>query len=169
MAIDFVTVLKTALAEDKAVMAIRGLGNLPSAVCEGTIDIWWMIHDGGFLILLSWLLVQHRIWRKCHLRVFTITEGVTEEQAKAAAELLTETLKQRRLFDVDVEVILADDEMIEPYTHDWTLREEQRHQFLQELNESRGGSGPQDEAIPLEIDDLFSMANKSLPQQRANS
>ena len=34
------------------------------------------------------------------------------------------TLRERRLFDVDVEVILADDAMIEPYTYDWTLRVE---------------------------------------------
>lgn len=34
------------------------------------------------------------------------------------------TLRERRLFDVEVEVILADDSMIEPYTYDWTLRVE---------------------------------------------
>lgn len=155
-ATDFVNILRTALAEDKAVLAMRGLASLPDDTCFGTIDIWWMIHDGGFLILLSWLLVQHKTWRKCHLRVFTITEGVSEEEAQAAAELLTKTLRQRRLFDVDVEVILADDEMIEPYTYDWTLRVEDRHKFLEQLGK-QGGDVRSKEAIPLEIDDLFSM------------
>merc|ERR1719215_1746494 len=169
---DFVDVLQTALAADKAVLAMRGMRELPSETVFGTIDIWWMIHDGGFLILLSWLLVQHKIWRQCHMRVFTITEGVTEEQAKDAAELLTNTLRDRRLFDVDVEVILIDDDMIEPYTHDWTLREEERHRFLNELNQSRGGVGHRAESIPLEVDDLFHMAQdnkkaKAKPKGRA--
>lgn len=154
-AMDFVHILKTALAEDKAVLALRGMNTIPEESVYGTIDIWWMIHDGGFLILLSWLLVQHKCWRKCHLRVFTITEGVSEEEAKAAARLLTTTLKQRRLFDVDVEVILADDEMIEPYTYDWTLRVEDRHRFLEQLGREGVVDAIRKDAIPLEIDDLF--------------
>merc|ERR1712218_151340 len=105
---------------------------MPKEMVYGTIDIWWMIHDGGFLILLSWLLMQHR--------VFTICEAVTQEEAEAAAESLTAALRQQRLFDVDVEVILADDEMIQPFTQDLTLREEERHKFLQEVRESRGGA-----------------------------
>eukprot|EP00429_Kryptoperidinium_foliaceum_P015264 CAMPEP_0176042110 /NCGR_PEP_ID=MMETSP0120_2-20121206/20894_1 /TAXON_ID=160619 /ORGANISM="Kryptoperidinium foliaceum, Strain CCMP 1326" /LENGTH=1108 /DNA_ID=CAMNT_0017375521 /DNA_START=59 /DNA_END=3385 /DNA_ORIENTATION=- len=153
-AVDFVKVLRIALTQQKAVLAVRGLQDMPTEACFGTIDIWWMIHDGGFLILLSWLLVQHRTWRQCKLRVFTLAEGVSEEQAKSAAEYLTKTLRQRRLFNVNVEVILADDDMIEPYTYDWTLRVEQRHKFLEQLHNKRG-PGPSSDAIPLAIDDLF--------------
>jgi len=153
-AVDFTNVLRIALAEEKAVLAVRGMQDMPTEVVHGTIDIWWMIHDGGFLILLSWLLVQHRTWRKCHLRIFTLAEGVNEAQAKSAAEMLGQTLRKRRLFDVDVEVILADDEMIEPYTYDWTLRVEERHKFLSQLHPATGEAT---EAIPLEIDDLFQM------------
>jgi len=68
---------------------------------------------------------------------FTITGNVTEEKAKHAAEQLSKTLRQHRLFDVDVEVILADDDLIEPYTHDWTLRVQDRHKFLEELQKKR--------------------------------
>jgi len=157
MAHDFVNVLTTALAAEKAVLAAKGLADMATEPVYGTIDIWWMIHDGGFLILLSWLLVQHRVWRKCHLRVFTITGNVTEEKAKHAAEQLSKTLRQHRLFDVDVEVILADDDLIEPYTHDWTLRVQDRHKFLEELQKKEKKDIPQMEPIPLEIDDLFAM------------
>jgi hypothetical protein len=158
---DFVQILRTALGEEKAVLAIRGLKDVPTKQVYGTIDVWWMIHDGGFLILLSWLLVQHRVWRQCHIRVFTITEGVTPEQAKSAAEMLTKTLRARRLFDVDVEVILADHDIIEPLTHDWTLREEERHKYLQQLQEEEHVDVRQLEAIPLEINDLFKMGQSS--------
>ncbi|CAE7714977.1 SLC12A4 [Symbiodinium microadriaticum] len=118
---------------------------------RSTIDVWWMIHDGGFLILLSWLLTQHRNWRQSQIRVFTLAEDVSEEKAKAAGEFLSRTLRERRLFDVEVEVILADDAMIQPYTYDWTWRVEGRHQFLSSLRVEPAAA----ESIPLEIDDLF--------------
>ncbi|CAJ1339809.1 unnamed protein product [Effrenium voratum] len=149
---DFVKILSHANTADKAVLAVKGLRQMPLTDIKGprsTIDVWWMIHDGGFLILLSWLLTQHRNWRQSQIRVFTLAEAVTEEKAKAAGEFLSRTLRERRLFDVDVEVILADDAMIEPYTYDWTWRVEGRHNFLS----SRGQAAA--ESIPLEIDDLF--------------
>jgi len=157
-AIDFVNVISVALAAGKSVMAVKGLEEIPQVPVVGTIDIWWMIHDGGFMILLSWLLLQHKIWRQCHIRIFTITEGVSEDRAKNAAKLLTQTLRQRRLFDVDVEVIIADDEMISPYTYDWTLRVDQRHKFVEQLHGGKDRKGGID-AIPLEIDDLFKEAD----------
>ena len=27
---------------------------------QGNIDIWWIVHDGGLLMLLPFLLKQHR-------------------------------------------------------------------------------------------------------------
>jgi len=160
---EFVEVLQTALAAKKAVLGVKGLREMPTEVVHGTIDIWWMIHDGGLLILLSWLLSQHRVWRSCHLRVFTVAENVSQSCAQGAAEVLTHTLRQRRLFNVDVEVILLDHDIIEPYTFDWTLRVEDRHRFLRELHPNLR----QLEPIPLEIDDLFCM--ESDPQPRPPS
>eukprot|EP00442_Polarella_glacialis_P058745 CAMPEP_0115056568 /NCGR_PEP_ID=MMETSP0227-20121206/5267_1 /TAXON_ID=89957 /ORGANISM="Polarella glacialis, Strain CCMP 1383" /LENGTH=985 /DNA_ID=CAMNT_0002441259 /DNA_START=191 /DNA_END=3148 /DNA_ORIENTATION=+ len=159
---DFVKILSHANSADKAVLAAKGLTDMPQEeLAEGTIDVWWMIHDGGFLILLSWILMQHRTWRKCHIRVFTLAEDVSAEEAKAAGERLTKTLRERNLFDVDVEVILADDEMIEPYTYDWTLRVEDRHQFLSRLHPGTGRVEHR-ESIPLEIDDLFALEEDGL-------
>lgn len=153
-ATEFLNVVTTALASEKSVLAVKGLQDMPIDKVVGTIDVWWMIHDGGFMILLSWLLVQHRMWRNCQIRIFTITEGVSEERAKNAAKLLAETLRNRRLFDVDVEVVIVDDEMIQPYTYDWSLRLDQRHKFVQQLH---GAQAVNADAIPLEIDDLFKM------------
>eukprot|EP00933_Yihiella_yeosuensis_P026841 TRINITY_DN20849_c2_g1_i1.p1 TRINITY_DN20849_c2_g1~~TRINITY_DN20849_c2_g1_i1.p1 ORF type:complete len:995 (-),score=167.31 TRINITY_DN20849_c2_g1_i1:230-3214(-) len=151
---DFVKILSHAQSADKAVLAVKGLKGMPLEGAQGTIDVWWMIHDGGFLILLSWLLMRHKNWRKSNIRVFTMAENVSQEQAQTAGESLTRTLQQKRLFDVDVEVILVDDAMIEPYTYDWTVRLEDRHQFLATLP----GLDPRTrESIPLQIDDLFTM------------
>jgi hypothetical protein len=165
-AYDFANVLKVALANEKAVIAMKGLRELPNESVFGTIDVWWMIHDGGFLILLSWLLVQHKVWRRCHLRVFTITEGVTQEGAKRAAALLTKTLRQRRLFDVDVEVILADHEMLEPYTHDWTLKVEERHKYKEQLGQMQGEPHFKDLA---NIDDIFKLDENEMDNELRHS
>lgn len=28
---------------------------------EGNIDVWWIVHDGGMLMLLPFLLKQHKV------------------------------------------------------------------------------------------------------------
>lgn len=44
-----------------------------SQVC-GVIDVWWIVHDGGLLMLLPFLLRQHRTWKNCKLRIFTVAQ-----------------------------------------------------------------------------------------------
>lgn len=68
---------------------------------EGHIDVWWIVHDGGMLMLLPFLLRQHKVgwalqcwagavpvpvepcpslphplqvWRKCKMRIFTVAQ-----------------------------------------------------------------------------------------------
>jgi potassium/chloride transporter 4/5/6 len=43
-------------------------------VQEGYVDVWWIVHDGGLLLMIAHLLKQHRIWRKCKLRVHVVSE-----------------------------------------------------------------------------------------------
>lgn len=38
----------------------------------GTIDVWWIVHDGGLLMLLPFLLRKHKTWKNTKLRLFTI-------------------------------------------------------------------------------------------------
>uniref|UniRef100_A0A2C9K2U8 Amino acid permease/ SLC12A domain-containing protein n=1 Tax=Biomphalaria glabrata TaxID=6526 RepID=A0A2C9K2U8_BIOGL len=40
--------------------------------CKGTIDIWWIVNDGGMLLLIGHLLKRHKIWSRCQLRLFTV-------------------------------------------------------------------------------------------------
>ncbi|CAJ1412669.1 unnamed protein product [Effrenium voratum] len=91
-----VKILSHANTADKAVLAVKGLRQMPLTDIKGprsTIDVWWMIHDGGFLILLSWLLTQHRNWRQSQIRVFTLAEAVTEAPVKLKWNLSGETLE----------------------------------------------------------------------------
>lgn len=31
---------------------------------DGNIDVWWIVHDGGMLMLLPFLLKQHKVRRR---------------------------------------------------------------------------------------------------------
>lgn len=43
------------------------------AALTGNVDIWFIVHDGGILLLTAYLLLRNRVWCKCRLRVFVIT------------------------------------------------------------------------------------------------
>ena len=57
-----------------AVMIPRNIAQFPLAneSLTGTIDVWWVVHDGGMLILLAFLLQSDKVWKRCRLRVFTV-------------------------------------------------------------------------------------------------
>jgi len=158
-AVEFVGILQVALIEQKCVLAVKNLPSFPVTASQipknSTIDIWWIIHDGGLLILLSWLLQQHRIWRKCTLRLFTIMENVTEDVRLQAEAKIRETLRKKQLFDAHVKAIVIEDEMIEPYTYDWTLRATDREQLIAKVNSSKGGAARGANMMPMELDELF--------------
>mmetsp|Transcript_26904 Transcript_26904/g.70690 ORF Transcript_26904/g.70690 Transcript_26904/m.70690 type:complete len:995 (-) Transcript_26904:191-3175(-) len=49
----------------------------PSAADPATqsIDVWWIMHDGGMLILIAFLLRQDKAWSRCKLRIFCVAES----------------------------------------------------------------------------------------------
>ncbi|CAD7935815.1 unnamed protein product [Amoebophrya sp. A25] len=127
-ALAFCDIVAAAHAEDKTILVARDPKDFPDKPCHGTIDVWWMIHDGGLLILVSWLLQQHKIWRGCKMRVFTVMEDITEQEAATAARVLTQTLQKKRLLNVDVEVIMAEHTFVEPFVqhaHNYDSDEEE--------------------------------------------
>ena len=40
---------------------------------KGNIDIWSVVYDGGILLMLAYLLMKSKIWKKCKVRFFVIT------------------------------------------------------------------------------------------------
>ena len=68
--------MEHAMAERKAMLMVRHLQNFPEKHerMEGTIDVWWVIQDGGFLLLVAYLLRKHRVWSRTKLRLFTVAE-----------------------------------------------------------------------------------------------
>lgn len=57
------TVRETTTAH-QALLVAKNVDNFPSnqeRLAEGTIDVWWVVHDGGMLMLLPFLLRQHKV------------------------------------------------------------------------------------------------------------
>ena len=69
-------ILTSAHAFNMALVLLRGIEEWPDSMSElnGTIDVWWVVHDGGLLLLLSIILRRHRTWRHTALRVFVVCQ-----------------------------------------------------------------------------------------------
>jgi hypothetical protein len=70
----YVEIIRSIIALDKVVMIVKGLSNFPGTRDRqtGTIDVYWVIHDGGVLTLISHLLRRHRVWSACKMRIFAV-------------------------------------------------------------------------------------------------
>ena len=56
------------------------------------------MHDGGLLMLLPFLLKQHRTWRKCRLRIFTVAQvRKTQPETKVGFSQIDNFLGGRQL------------------------------------------------------------------------
>lgn len=70
---------------------------------EGPMDIWWVVADGGIMLLLPWLLHRHDVWSKCRLRLFAIIDGDSDDPLQVKHDLI-EYLKDHRL-NVEVKTV----------------------------------------------------------------
>ncbi len=76
---------------------------------SGTIDVWWVVKNGGLPVLLGKLLTAHRVYRKCRLRVFTVIEGTKiSDIITAKATLMVERMLEQMRIHAFVEVIQVD-------------------------------------------------------------
>ena len=68
-----------------------------------TIDTYWIVNDGGLMLLLSTLFRKHKVWKNCHLRVLCLS--TKEQNFEILRKELTELLYELR---VTAEVIVLD-------------------------------------------------------------
>jgi len=110
------------LAENKnfAILLLKNIDSFPSLldIQSGYIDIWWIIHDGGLLFLLAFLLKRHSIWTKCILRLFTICSS-NEDLNKRRTELEKYVYQLR--IQAEVHVVPVDDQEISAFTKYQTM------------------------------------------------
>merc|ERR1719228_1928589 len=132
----FVDTIRNAASGKMALLVPKGIQRYPDTgdTVKGVIDIWWIVHDGGLLMLLPFLLKQHRTWRKCRLRIFTVAQ--VEDNSIQMKKDLKQFLYQLRI-DADVEVIEMHQSDVSAYTYERTLIMEQRKEIIQEMRISK--------------------------------
>ncbi|ERE71578.1 solute carrier family 12 member 5-like protein [Cricetulus griseus] len=103
----------------------------PERFSEGSIDVWWIVHDGGMLMLLPFLLRHHKVWRKCKMRIFTVAQ--MDDNSIQMKKDLTTFLYHLRI-TAEVEVVEMHESDISAYTYEKTLVMEQRSQILKQMH-----------------------------------
>eukprot|EP00050_Salpingoeca_kvevrii_P022245 m.123428 g.123428 ORF g.123428 m.123428 type:complete len:1034 (-) comp9648_c0_seq5:1260-4361(-) len=156
----FTHALRTADAGRLAVLVPKNIVNFPvtTDVLTGTIDIWWIVHDGGMLILLAFLLRQNTLWRRCKLRLFTIAES---DDNSIQLERDLQTFLYHLRIDATVCVIEMLDGDISAYTYERTVQME-AHQ--EQIRSSRHGPS----AAAFEEGDLSAPESQPHPPQESN-
>lgn len=100
----------------------------------GTIDVWWIIHDGGLLIILPFLLKQHKVWSQCKLRIFAVAQ-VYDNSIKMKQDL--EKWVYHLRINATVDVVELENKTISAYTYERTLLMEERNKLAHHLNLSK--------------------------------
>lgn len=63
----FTDTVRLTTAAHLALLVPKNISLFPSnseTNTEGYIDVWWIVHDGGMLMLLPFLLRQHKVTKK---------------------------------------------------------------------------------------------------------
>ncbi|XP_063045086.1 solute carrier family 12 member 4 isoform X2 [Engraulis encrasicolus] len=129
----FINTVRCITAAHLALMVPKNVSFYPSnheRFTDGHIDVWWIVHDGGMLMLLPFLLKQHKVWRKCKMRIFTVAQ-MDDNSIQMKKDLAT-FLYQLRI-EAEVEVVEMHDSDISAYTYERTLMMEQRSQMLRQM------------------------------------
>ncbi|MED6264151.1 hypothetical protein CHARACLAT_011923 [Characodon lateralis] len=111
----FAEVVRETTIASLALLVPKNISSYPSngeRFTEGHIDMWWIVHDGGMLMLLPFLLRQHKVWRKCKLRIFTVAQ-MDDNSIQMKKDLITFLYHLR--IDAAVEVVEMVRDLSETY------------------------------------------------------
>ncbi|XP_071756645.1 solute carrier family 12 member 7-like [Centroberyx gerrardi] len=134
---NFIETVRETTSAHQALLVAKNIDRFPGnqeRLKEGTIDVWWIVHDGGLLMLLPFLLRQHKVWRKCKMRIFTVAQ--MDDNSIQMKKDLQMFLYHLRL-DAEVEVVEMHGSDISAFTYEKTLVMEQRSQMLKQMQLSR--------------------------------
>ncbi|KAK8871017.1 hypothetical protein M9Y10_008930 [Tritrichomonas musculus] len=89
---DFYNAIAMAFDANYSLTVLRNIELYSQVDRKGTIDVWWLIDDGGLSLLLPYLLSRHKTWKKAKLRLIMIANtddgNDLETQEKKMATLL---------------------------------------------------------------------------------
>ncbi|KAF8028291.1 hypothetical protein BT93_E1024 [Corymbia citriodora subsp. variegata] len=123
----FVGIINDCIVANKAVVIVKGLDEWPNEYQRqyGTIDLYWIVKDGGLMLLLSQLLLTKESFESCKIQVFCIAEEDSDAEALKAdvkkflydlrmqAEVIVVSMKS---WDLKVEGGSQNDESLEAFS-----------------------------------------------------
>ncbi|KAJ7969068.1 cation-chloride cotransporter 1-like [Quillaja saponaria] len=123
----FVGIINDCIVANKAVVIVKGLDEWPNEYQRqyGTIDLYWIVRDGGLMLLLSQLLLTKESFESCKIQVFCIAEEDSDAEGLKAdvkkflydlrmqAEVIVISMKS---WDGQVEGGPQQDESLEAFT-----------------------------------------------------
>lgn len=126
----FVSIINDCIIANKAVVIVKGLDEWPNEYQRqyGTIDLYWIVRDGGLMLLLSQLLLTKESFESCKIQVFCISEEDTDaEELKAdvkkflydlrmQAEVIVVTMKSWESHMESSSTVAQQDDSHEAYT-----------------------------------------------------
>ncbi|KAL4279825.1 hypothetical protein GQ457_03G000610 [Hibiscus cannabinus] len=82
----FVGIINDCIVANKAVVIIKGLEEWPNEYQRqyGSIDLYWIVRDGGLMLLLSQLLLTKESFESCKIQVFCIAEEDSDAEVLKA-------------------------------------------------------------------------------------
>uniref|UniRef100_A0A4W5MD30 Solute carrier family 12 member 7a n=1 Tax=Hucho hucho TaxID=62062 RepID=A0A4W5MD30_9TELE len=125
---NFIETVRETTSAHQALLVAKNIDKFPcnqDRLGEGTIDVWWIVHDGGLLMLLPFLLRQHKVWRKCKMRIFTV------------AQMDDNSIQMKKDLQMFLNHLSRHDSDIAAFTYEKTLVMEQRSQMLKQMQLSR--------------------------------
>jgi potassium/chloride transporter 4/5/6 len=82
---DYVQTLRGIMNLKKALLVFKGSSGYPPSKehhltnqSTASIDVWWVVHDGGLLLLLPYILSMNEVFASINLRLFAVTSSATE-------------------------------------------------------------------------------------------
>ncbi|EPZ33972.1 hypothetical protein ROZALSC1DRAFT_27715 [Rozella allomycis CSF55] len=129
-ALKYMNLIETILQLDQVLVISKSTNKIDGE----SIDVWWMMHDGGLLILLPYLLRKHKDFRKCQLRIFAlagIDVRLNDNSILMKSELETLIMEHYRIEAV-IEVVELAGEYLDEKTRDtdgYIKREDKIHQY----------------------------------------
>lgn len=138
----FIEMMKLTAERQLAVLIVKGISQFPENGDRmgGTIDVWWVVHEGGLLMLLPFLLTQGKVWKKCKLRIFTVAQ-IDDNNIQIQKDM--EKFLYNLRIPAQVLVVEMPTNDISAYTYERTLIAEQRNALLEKMNVKRNSLTPQ--------------------------
>ncbi|VDN55893.1 unnamed protein product [Dracunculus medinensis] len=132
----FTDKLHAGVAMEMCLLVAKGITDFPMAGMRltGTMDVYWIVQDGGLCVLVSYLLGQSKIWRGCKLRIIAVAQEM-DNNNKMQADLQN-YLYQLRV-DARILIVELSDPKISKDAFERTLLMEERSKLQAAMQEQK--------------------------------